>query len=154
GDAGKPPKGAADSTAIRPHSGPTGLPRVIGFELLAELGRGGMGVVYKARQLPLRRLVALKMILAGDFARPDQLLRFVIEGEMLARLRHPNIVQVHEVGQHDGRPYLALEFIDGGTLSDYLARRAVQPREAAQLIEEVARAVQYAHLQGIIHRDL
>jgi WD40 repeat protein/serine/threonine protein kinase len=162
-DAQQPPLGDANANVIGPHRvfrgatmppAPVGLPKVPGFELLAELGRGGMGVVYKATQLPLRRLVALKMILAGQFARPDQLLRFVIEGEMLACLRHPNIVQVHEVGQHDGKPFLALEFVDGGTLGDYLASQAVKPGEAARFLEQLARAVHYAHLQGIIHRDL
>jgi WD40 repeat protein/serine/threonine protein kinase len=160
---GQPSFGDADAAAVGPRrvsrgavmpSAPAGLPQVPGFELLTELGRGGMGVVYKARQLPLRRLVALKMILAGDFARPDQLLRFAIEGQMLACLRHANIVQVHEVGQHEGRPFLALEFVDGGTLGEYLASRAVPPRDAARLVEQLARAVHHAHLQGIIHRDL
>jgi WD40 repeat protein/serine/threonine protein kinase len=159
-DGAKQPLGDPDKTAIDGHKGPTlrsapaRLPTVTGFEILAELGRGGMGVVYKARQLPLQRLVALKMILAGNFAHPDQLVRFVIEGEMLACLQHPNIVQVHEVGQHEGRPFLALEFVEGGTLDDYLASRPVPPREAARLLEPLARAVHYAHLQGIIHRDL
>ena len=132
----------------------TVIPKVAGFEVLAELGRGGMGVVYKARQLALQRLVALKMILAGNFADRDQLVRFVIEGEMLARLQHPNIVQVHEVGQHEGKPFLALEFVEGGTLDNFLASRPMQPREAARLLELLARAVHYAHLQGVIHRDL
>src|SRR5262249_4651474 len=135
-------------------SAPPRLPQVAGFELLTELGRGGMGVVYKATQLSLRRLVALKMILAGDFARPDQLLRFVIEGEMLARLRHANIVQGYQGGQHDGRPYLALEFVEGGTLGDVLASGALPFRDAATLLEQLARAVHHAHLQGVIHRDL
>src|SRR5262249_45509474 len=91
---------------------PGGLPDVAGYEVLAELGRGGMGVVFKARQLPLRRLVALKMILAGDFASPDHRARFLVEGEMLARLHHPNVVQVYEVGHHEGKPFLALEYVE------------------------------------------
>jgi serine/threonine protein kinase/formylglycine-generating enzyme required for sulfatase activity len=130
------------------------LPKVPGFDVLAELGRGGMGVVYQARQLPVFRLVALKMILAGDFAHPEQMLRFIIEGETLGRLQHPNIVQVHEVGQHERRPYLVLEYVDGGTLQDCLQLTRLEPRRAAQLTEQLARAVHHAHLQGVIHRDL
>ena len=153
----------ADPDATRPNpqpmswgmfSKPAAFPKVPGFEILDELGRGGMGVVYKARQLPLQRLVALKMILSGDFAHSDQLLRFVIEGEMLASLQHANIVLVHEVGQHDGKPFLVLEYVEGGTLGRYLAAQAVPPREAARLVEQLARAVHHAHLHGIIHRDL
>src|SRR5262249_30661159 len=107
-----------------------------------------------ARHLQLKRLVALKMLLAGDFAGPQQLARFFIEGEMLARLQHPNIVQIHEVGTHAGRPYLALEYVEGGTLAGLLQTRTLPARDAAQLVETVARAVHHAHQQGIVHRDL
>jgi WD40 repeat protein len=126
---------------------------VPGFEILETLGRGGMGVVYKARQIGLDRLVALKMILAAD---PETALleRFHTEALAAARLRHPGIVQIHEVGAHEGRPYLVLEFVEGGSLASKLKGKPVPPRQAAQLAESLGRAVQAAHDAGIVHRDL
>jgi tetratricopeptide (TPR) repeat protein len=127
---------------------------VPGYEILGELGRGGMGVVYKAMHLPLKRLVALKMILAGAHAGPEHLSRFQTEAEAAARLQHPNIVQIYEVGEHQGRPYFSLEFVQGGSLAGRL-RGLPQPGvQAARLVEALARAVQYAHEQDIVHRDL
>ena len=126
---------------------------IAGFEILGELGRGGMGVVYKARQIELKRLVALKMILAGSHAGHAQLARFRAEAEAVARLQHPNIVQIYEIGEQDGLPYFALEYMDGGSL-DSLGGTPLPPRQAAQLLETLARAIHYAHERGIIHRDL
>jgi tRNA A-37 threonylcarbamoyl transferase component Bud32 len=130
------------------------LPSLPGYELLEELGRGGMGVVYKARQARPRRLVALKMILAGEHAGANALHRFRTEAEAVARLAHPGIVQVYEVGEHNGLPYLALEYIEGGSLADRLRRGRLRPRQAAALLHQLARAVQHAHQKGIVHRDL
>jgi len=129
-------------------------PNVPGYEILAVLGRGGMGVVYKARQVKLRRVVALKMILAGGHATSGDLDRFRIEAESIARLQHPNIVQIHEVGEHDGLPYFSLEFCDGGSLEKKLGGTPLPPGEAASLIEKLGRAMQAAHDKGVIHRDL
>jgi serine/threonine protein kinase len=125
-----------------------------GYEILEELGRGGMGVVYKARQLGLNRVVALKMILAGSHAGGAELARFRGEAEAAARLRHPNIVQIYDTGEADGRPYFSLEFVDGGSLAQRLDGTPRPAREAANLVETLARAVQAAHQEGIIHRDL
>jgi hypothetical protein len=127
---------------------------VPGYEILGELGRGGMGVVYKARQLALDRIVALKMIQAAAHAGPKEKTRFRREASAAARLQHPNIVQIYEVGEHDGRPYLALEYVDGGNLAQQLARALPPARQAAQLVEVLARAMHVAHQKGIIHRDL
>src|SRR5262249_9665699 len=124
---------------------------VPGYEILEELGRGGMGVVYKARQLRPRRLVALKMILAGEHASDDALARFRAEAESVAKLQHPHIVTIHEVGEHQGRPFFSLEFIAGGSLADLLRRRKVKPRQAAELLHDVARGVHFAHKRGIVH---
>jgi eukaryotic-like serine/threonine-protein kinase len=129
-------------------------PSVPGYEVVEELGRGGMGVVYKARQVSLNRFVALKMILAGGHAGPDHLARFQREGQAVARLQHPGIVQVYEVGSHEGRSYLALEYVGGGTLAQRTAGRPLPARESAQLVEALARAVHYAHQKGVVHRDL
>jgi tRNA A-37 threonylcarbamoyl transferase component Bud32 len=127
---------------------------IAGYEILSELGRGGMGVVYKARQTKLHRLVALKMILAGGHAGAAELARFQTEAEAIARLRHPNIVQVYEVGEHEGKPYFSLEFCGGGSLKDKLNGTPLPAREAGALIETLARAMQAAHEHQIIHRDL
>jgi serine/threonine protein kinase len=113
-----------------------------------------MGVVYKARQLGLDRLVALKMILAGPDAEPGQLARFRSEAEAVARVQHPNIVQVFEVGERHGTPYLALEFVSGGSLAQKLHGAPQPPREAARLVETLARAMHAAHQRGVVHRDL
>jgi hypothetical protein len=125
-----------------------------GYEILEELGRGGMGVVYKARQLGLNRLVAVKMILAGQHAGPDQLARFQAEAEAVAQLQHPAIVQVYEIGTHDGRPFISLELVTGGSLAERVKEKPFLAAEAAKVVEVSARAVQYAHGHGFIHRDL
>jgi tRNA A-37 threonylcarbamoyl transferase component Bud32 len=129
-------------------------PPIPGYEILGELGRGGMGVVYKSRQVKLNRVVALKMILAGAYAGPEELARFRAEAEAIARLQHPNIVQIYEVGENGGRPFFALEFVEGGSLDTKLAGGPLPPREAAGLVEVLARAVHAAHRRGIVHRDL
>jgi WD40 repeat protein/tRNA A-37 threonylcarbamoyl transferase component Bud32 len=134
-----------------PESAP---PAVAGYEIVGELGRGGMGVVYKARQAGLNRLVALKVVLAGRHAGADERARFRREAEAVARLSHPNIVQVHEVGEQDGVPFLALEYVDGLSLAASAGGRPQPPRHAAALVETLARAVHAAHGQGIVHRDL
>jgi hypothetical protein len=121
-----------------------------GYQILAELGRGAMGVVYRARQLKLNRLVALKMILAGGHAGPEELARFRTEAEAIARLQHPNIVQIHEVGEHEGRPFFSLEFCPGGSLERQLASTPVLPGKAAALTEQLARAMAAVHQKGVI----
>jgi WD40 repeat protein/serine/threonine protein kinase len=128
--------------------------RVGKYDILAEVGRGGVGVVYKARHRGLQRLAALKMMLGGQFASPTELLRFQLEAELAARVQHPNIVQVYEVGTHEGRPFLAMEWVEGGTLAYGRDTWPRSPQEAAQLVETLARAVNAAHTQGVIHRDL
>jgi eukaryotic-like serine/threonine-protein kinase len=131
------------------------VPRQVGdYDILAEVGRGGMGVVYKARHRGLQRLAALKMVLAGEFASPTQELRFRLEAELAARVRHPNIVQVYEVGSHEGRPFLALEWVEGGSLADRLDGTPWPAGEAAALVETLARAIHVAHGEGVVHRDL
>jgi eukaryotic-like serine/threonine-protein kinase len=129
-------------------------PAVPGYELLRELGRGGMGVVYQARQTALGRLVALKMILTGQFASADDVQRFRTEAEAAAQLDHPNIVSLLEVGDFEGRPYFSMKWIDGGSLTQHVARLTNDPRAAVRLMAAVARAVHHAHQRGIIHRDL
>ena len=124
------------------------------YELLGELGRGGMGVVYRARQVSLNRPVAVKMILAGDHAGSEQTARFLAEARAVAHLQHPNIVQIHEIGQHNGLPYFSLEYVEGGSLAARLRDSSPSDLEAAQLVELLARTVHYAHGRGIVHRDL
>lgn len=129
-------------------------PVIPGFEILEVVGHGGMGVVYRARQMALDRTVALKMILSGQHARTKELQRFQAEAKNIARLQHPNIVQIYEVGEAAGLPYIALEFVAGGTLSNKIARDPQPPRYAAEIVEALARAMHYAHERGIVHRDL
>ncbi|MFO0880981.1 MAG: protein kinase [Gemmataceae bacterium] len=130
------------------------LPTIPGYEVLELLGRGGMGVVYQARQINLRRLVALKVILHGPHARAQELDRFRQETEAVARLRHPNIVQIYDVGEVNGVPYCALEYIEGGSLADRLRGDPQPLAVSARLVETLARAVHHAHQVGILHRDL
>jgi serine/threonine protein kinase/tetratricopeptide (TPR) repeat protein len=145
---------ALDAPTVPALTASGNLPAVPGYEVLEEIGRGGMGVVYKARQLGLERLVALKMILGASAAGPQQRARFQIEAEALARVRHPNVVQVHAFGTHEGQPYFALEYIPGGSLAHHLAGRPLLPAAAAALVEPLARAVAVLHAEGIVHRDL
>jgi tRNA A-37 threonylcarbamoyl transferase component Bud32 len=129
-------------------------PVLPGYEIVGELGRGGMGIVYKAVQKSLKRLVALKMIRADIAQEPDDRTRFLAEAEAVARLRHANIVQIYEIGEHDGRPFFSLEFVEGGTLLGRLNGTPLRSHEAAELVESLARAMHYAHEQGVVHRDL
>ena len=129
-------------------------PQVEGYEILGELGRGGMGVVYKARQQGLQRLVALKMILQGAQAGVEQFTRFRREAEAIARLQHPHIVQLHEIGEQEGRPFFSMELVSGGSLADRLRGTPLAVREAATVVQTLAGAVHAAHQGGIIHRDL
>jgi serine/threonine protein kinase len=133
--------------------------RIGHYVILSEIGRGGMGVVYRAHHEHLRRDVALKMLLAGPSADRDERVRFRAEAEAVARLQHPHIVQIFEVGEHDAglggpRPYVALEYVDGGSLATRLAGRPQPPGQAASWLEPLARAVDYAHQQGVVHRDI
>jgi len=127
---------------------------VRGYEILGELGRGGIGVVYKAKHLKLHRVVALKMILRGEHASRDALMRFLAEAEAVAKLRHPNIVQFHDGGAHNGLPYFTMEYIDGGSLAAAVRKNPLTATDAARLVEQIARGVQYAHEHGVVHRDL
>ena len=130
------------------------VPAISGYEILGELGRGGMGVVYKARQIRLNRPCALKMILGGAHANDEAAFRFLAEAEAIARLQHPNVVQIHHVGVADGLPFFELEYVDGGSLDRRLNGTPWPSRRAAELIESVVRGVTEAHRLGIVHRDL
>jgi serine/threonine-protein kinase len=136
------------------HEQPSDFPAIPGYEILGVLGRGGMGVVYRARQTRLKRIVALKMILAGASADDGELARFQIEAEAIARLHHPNIVQVYETGEVCGNPFLSIEYVDGGSLAQRLCGEPQDPRIAAELTAVLAVAVESAHERGIVHRDL
>src|SRR5262249_22021665 len=146
--------GSAAQGDREPRHGGAGRQEVGDYTILGEVGRGGMGVVYQARHRGLRRLVALKMILAGGFAGEAQRQRFRREAELTARVQHPNIVQIFEVGVHDGRPFLAMEWVGDGTLADRIGGDPWPPRDAAHLVETVARAIDVAHRHGVVHRDL
>lgn len=136
------------------------LPEIPGYEVIQELGRGGMGIVFKARDVRLKRLVAIKMLLDPEFASPEQRMRFRIEAEAVAQLRHPHIVQVYELGEMPGvrggipHPYMVLEYVEGPTLFRYQREHHFTELEAAQLMITLARAIQHAHDHGLIHRDL
>jgi WD40 repeat protein len=133
---------------------PGKLPRVAEYEMMKVLGRGGMGVVYLAWQVGLARLVALKMVQAGAQARPELQARFRVEAEAAARLQHPNIIQLYEVGEADGQPYLTMEYVEGGSLADRLDGKPLPWLPAAALVATLAGAVHHAHQRGIVHRDL
>jgi tetratricopeptide (TPR) repeat protein len=130
------------------------IPRIEGYEVERVLGRGGMGIVFRARHLRLNRPVALKMILAGPYANPDERKRFVQEAEAVASLHHPNIVEVFDAGEIDGRPYFTMELVEGGRLSEKVKGMPQPASEAAALLVAIAQAVHAAHAKGIIHRDL
>jgi len=131
------------------------MPKLIGgYEVRKILGRGGMGIVYQAKQKKLDRIVALKMVLAGSHASSEQLQRFISEAKAVGHLQHPNIVQIFEVGEHENLPFFTLEFVDGDSLDKQLAGKPLTPVVAARLLEKLSRAMQYAHDNGILHRDL
>jgi serine/threonine protein kinase len=129
-------------------------PTIPGYEILDELGRGGMGVVYKARQVSLKRLVALKLIRDSALASPEERARFRIEAEAAARMKHPNVVAIYEISEHAGRPYFVMELVEGGSLDKHLAAQPLTAAQAAELVRTVALAVQHAHEQKVVHRDL
>jgi serine/threonine protein kinase/formylglycine-generating enzyme required for sulfatase activity len=155
-----PPDSPKPTTPLPPTASvPAPLPtfdavRVPGYEILGVLGKGGMGIVYKARQVNLNRLVALKMVLAGGHAGQEEIARFRAEAEAVACLQHPNIVQIYEVGDADGRPFFSLEYCAGGSLANRIDGTPWPAERAAALIETLARAVDAAHHAGIVHRDL
>jgi serine/threonine-protein kinase len=124
------------------------------YEILEEIGRGGMGVVYKARDPKLGRLVAVKMLRSAHHASPMEVARFLSEARAKARLNHPNIVPVYEIGEEDGLPYFVMAMIEGGSLQACLAEGPLQSAQAAELIQQVALAIQHAHDRGVLHRDL
>ena len=149
--------GVGDAT----HAGPTDsppahrpAPTIAGYEIEGELGRGAMGVVYRARQVRLNRPCALKVILAGAHADPVAAVRFLAEAEAVARLQHPHIVQIHHIGEADGLPFFELEYVEGGSLDRRLDGTPWPARRAATLVEALARGVAEAHRLGIVHRDL
>src|SRR5207249_6039822 len=128
--------------------------RIQDYELLNEVARGGMGIVYRARQRVPPRIVALKMILPTNVSSVDAMQRFRIEAEAAASLEHEGILPIYAVGEHDGAPFYSMKFAESGTLADRLGQYRAKPRDAAALIAAVARAVAYAHVRGILHRDL
>ncbi|WP_020473558.1 protein kinase domain-containing protein [Zavarzinella formosa] len=152
-DALFPPYAESEAKEAVPHDGAP-LPQIAGYEVIGILGHGGMGVVFRARHLGLNRVVAMKMAIAGAYASKVERERFQREAEAVAGLRHPNIVQIHDVGDSDGRPYFTMELVDGGNLAQKLTGTPRSPREAAQLLVTLAGAVHAAHQGGIVHRDL
>ncbi|HKI17309.1 MAG TPA: serine/threonine-protein kinase, partial [Isosphaeraceae bacterium] len=142
-------------TSVAPHVGSPVRLRVFGdYEIIREIARGGMGVVFQARQVSLNRIVALKMILAGQLANDVEVRRFYKEAEAAAGLDHPGIVPIYEVGQHQGQHYFSMGFIDGESLAHKVADGPLPSRQAASLVQQIAQAVQYAHEHDVIHRDL
>jgi serine/threonine-protein kinase len=148
------PETSSGANAIVAASGPAELPQVPGYDVQGEVGRGGMGVVYRAWHLRLHRAVALKTLLAGPRARPEELERFQREAEAVAALGHPNIVQVHDVGDVDGRPYFTMELVEGGSLAGQIQGVPQPARPATALVATLADAIHAAHQSGIVHRDL
>ena len=145
---------AVSATVIAAVPAPTRARHFGDYELLREIARGGMGVVFEARQLSLKRTVALKMLLCSSFASRDFVQRFHTEAEAAARLDHANIVPIYEIGHHEGQHYFSMKFIDGLSLAQELRHKTFPPRRAAELVAKIARAVHFAHQRGILHRDL
>jgi len=137
-----------------PPSPGAGPPAIPGYDIVGELGRGGMGIVYKVYQVRAKRFAALKMVIPGLEADPTLLQRFHSEAQAVAHLAHPNIVQIYEMGDYNGWPFFSLEFCGGGSLARKLGGTPMLPHHAAELMEKVARAVAYAHQRQIVHRDL
>ncbi len=155
GDANPANQPTMDSVFKKPEFELGDSVRYIGeYEILAEIARGGMGIVFKARQQSLNRIVALKMILAGRLADPSEVERFRREARAAGRLNHPSIVPIFEIGEYEGRHYFTMEFVDGPSLAEIIRQETLAPRTAATLLRDVAEAVQYAHQQGTVHRDL
>ena len=143
------------SAQVQDEAVPCGFQLTIpNYEILGKLGHGGMAVVYKARHVPLGRIVALKMMLGAGHLDPDRLARLRAEAKSVARVQHPNIVQIFEVGEHEGRPFLALEYVEAGSLAQKLRGKPQPIPEAAKTVEALAQAIHHAHQQGVIHRDL
>jgi serine/threonine-protein kinase len=150
----KPPL-PVDTRRAKPlRPGARGELTIPGYTIIGELGRGGMGVVYKATQTGTNRTVAIKMVLSGVHASDREVVRFRAEAEAVQRLRHPNIVELYEVGNLDGQPYFVLEYVDGGSLAEIIAGRPQPQEKAALLVEKLARAMHIAHGAAVIHRDL
>src|SRR5437899_2974110 len=124
------------------------------YELLEELARGGMGIVYRARQRSLNRIVAVKVLLFGQFASSQFIKRFQAEAEAVASLHHPNIVAIYGVGEHEGQHYFSMEYIEGRSLAEVVRDKPLPARQAAALLKTIAEAIDYAHTRGILHRDL
>jgi WD40 repeat protein/tetratricopeptide (TPR) repeat protein len=150
----RPPANRRTDSEAGPDSGPEEYPDIPGYEVLGVLGWGGMGVVYRAWQQRPHRMVALKMVRAGAQASPEVLARFRVEADAVARMQHPHIVQIHQVGQHAGCPFLVLELVEGPSLARSLSGTPQATRQAVELVELLARAIHSAHCQGVVHRDL
>ena len=148
---------AATLSLSEPQAGPTPGTRLgyLGdYELLEEIGRGGMGVVYRARQSSLGRFVAVKVVLEGPWASAESLERLRAEARAAAQIQHPNIVAIHEIGEHDGQPFFSMDYVEGENLEEHVRRRDLKPRPAAELVRTLALAVEAAHRGGVLHRDL
>ena len=149
------PEDAVQAAAASVTAPTTASVAVPGYEILDELGRGGMGVVYKAKQVGLNRIVALKMVIAGAYADPTTRARFLLEAESVAGLEHPNIVKVFAFGEHGGHPFLAMEFLPGGSLADQAKKSGPLPaQQATEVMAKLAAAVAHAHARGVVHRDI
>ncbi len=149
----QPTSGPAEQSLGHPTDRPL-TPAIPGYEFLEELGRGGMGVVFKARHLKLNRIVALKMILSGELASEQETQRFRTEAETIAQIQHPNIIQIFEISEHEGRLFLSLEYCGGGSLERLLRGTPLPATEAVHLMVTLAGALEHAHLCGVVHRDL